>query len=281
MQPTSRVPDLPQPFRLLSYNILEGFRPVGAPASEQRALDRKRLDAASRLLVELTPDIVVLNEALFCREFEGRITDYAGLLGYPHHASALYDREWGNVILSRFPILDAGEMRIHNRGGLSARIATPEGPLTVASYHPHPGRLPKNKAADFTELIARLSGPLAVCGDFNCVSPEDTVDESRLLVGFRRFSPEPEAALARFLASGRAVFAVLARHGLRDAIPAEGRRYTIPTDLLSPKKEAAMRLDHIFVNSAVDVLHGEVLHSPLTHAISDHHPVLADLRLAP
>jgi endonuclease/exonuclease/phosphatase family metal-dependent hydrolase len=269
----------PLSFRLLAYNILEGLRPVGAAAGERRRFDRERLDAARQLLAATAPDIVVLNEALFCRDYAGQATDYAELLGFPHHAAALYDREWGNAILSRFPVLAAEETRIYNRGGLRAMIATPAGTVTVASYHPHPGRYPRNKAADFAALLDGVAGAAVLCGDFNAISPEDPIDLAELRQGFRRFSPDPDAAVARFIDSGGAVFAALAAHGMRDAIPPAGRRYTIPTDLLSTDKGAAMRLDHIFVSAEIAVLHGEVVHDTLSQIISDHHPVLADLAL--
>lgn len=271
---------MPTFFRLLTYNILEGFRPLGADEAERRTIDRARLAAAQQLFAELAPDIVVLNEALYCDAYDGVTIDYGALLGYAHTASALYDREWGNAILSRFPILGAEETRIYNRGGLRARIALPAGVVTVASYHPHPGREPRHKAADFAALIDGVAGALVLCGDFNSISPEDALDEARLLQGFRRFSSEPEAALARFLASGRAVFSLLAARGLRDAIPPEGRRYSMPTDLRSPDKDAAMRLDHIFVSREIAVRHGEVLHHALSQLASDHHPVIAELEFA-
>lgn len=269
------------PFRLLTYNILEGFRPLGADEAERRSIDRARLDAARQLFAELAPEIVVLNEALYCDAYDGITIDYGALTGYPHAAAALYDREWGNAILSRFPILGAEETRLYNRGGLRARITLPEGMVTIASYHPHPGREPRHKAADFAALIGGIEGPLVLCGDFNSISPEDPVDTERLLRDFRRFSPAPEAALARFLESGHAVFSLLSARGLRDAIPPQGRRYSMPTDLRSPDKDAAMRLDHIFVSRDIAVQHGEVLHHALSELASDHHPVIADLALAP
>ena len=270
---------MPASFRLLTYNILEGFRPVGADEAERRSLDRGRLAAAQQLCAELRPDILVLNEALYCDAYDGVTIDYGTLLGFPHAASALYDREWGNAILSRLPIRHAEETRVHNRGGLRAEIALAEGKVTIASYHPHPLRQPESKAADFAALIDGIAGALVVCGDFNAISPEDAVDEAKLLRGFRRFSSEPEAALARVLASGRAVFSVLTARGLRDAIPPAGRRYSMPTDLRSADKDAAMRLDHILVSPEIAVRHGEVLHHALSEIVSDHHPVMADLAL--
>ncbi len=124
--------------RLVSFNILEGLRPItaGAGAAERRQLDRDRADAARAVVAELAPDILVLNEALFCRQYAGRTADYGALFDFPFGSLALYDDEWGNAILSRYPILKSQEMRIYNRGGLVATIKTPAGLLTVASYHP-------------------------------------------------------------------------------------------------------------------------------------------------
>jgi endonuclease/exonuclease/phosphatase family metal-dependent hydrolase len=272
--------------RLVCYNLLEGLRPVGAGPGgadpggvERRQHDRQRLDAARAVIVALAPDILVLNEALYCVEHGGTSVDYGSLFGFPHQACALYDGAWGNAILSRWPVTEQDQMRIYNRGGLIARIESPDGPLTVASYHPHPGRFPGNKAADFVRLIGDRTGPRVLCGDLNCISPEDPVDRERLIEGFRRFSPEPEATVDQFLDSGRAVFAALARVGLRDAVPPRGRRHTIPTDLIDTDKRSAMRIDHVLVSDEVEVLGGEVVHTPDTERASDHHPVRVDLAL--
>jgi endonuclease/exonuclease/phosphatase family metal-dependent hydrolase len=268
-----------QGLRLVSYNILEGLRSVAPDGHERRHIDRERAAAALAVVEELRPDILVLNEALFCREYQGKAVSYAGLFGFPHDAAALYDGAWGNAILSRYPIVKSREMRIYNRGGLSVVIATPMGELSVASYHPHPKRYPENKASDFKELIAGLSGPLIVCGDLNCISPEDAIDRSAMIDGFRRFSADPEAAVDQFLESGRAVFGALSGLGLKDALPPAGRRYSIPTDLLSLDKGSGMRIDHILANSGIEIVAGEVVHNPASNKASDHHPVMVEFRL--
>ena len=72
-----------QALRLVSYNLLEGLRPTAPPASERRRLDRERADAARAVVNELRPDILVLNEALFCQQYRGHIVDYARLFGFP------------------------------------------------------------------------------------------------------------------------------------------------------------------------------------------------------
>ena len=265
--------------RLLSFNILEGFRSIAPGASERRHIDRDRADAAQSIVRDLRPDILVLNEALFCRQYRGRMVDYARLFGFPYQAAALYDDAWGNAILSHHPIAKSHEMRTHDRGGLAAVIASPIGEFTVASYHPHPHRDAADKASDFVSLVASLHGPLIVCGDLNCINPEDTIDRPHLIEAFRRFSNDAEAVLNRFIESGKEVFGALGELGLKDAIPQAGRRYSIPTDLISLDKSSGIRIDHILANGAIEVMSGEIVHSPASNRASDHHPVLAEFRV--
>jgi len=230
---------------------------------------------------KLDPDVLVLNEALFCRSHAGRNVDYAGLFAFPYQTAALYDGAWGNAILSRHPIASSQELRIYNRGGLTAVIDTPAGQLTVASYHPHPLRYPENKALDFTQLVAGLTGPLIVCGDLNCISPEDVVDRGQLIAAFRSFSSDAERAVDQFIDSGKLVFAGLGKLGLQDAIPPAGRRYSIPTDLINADKSSGIRIDHILANGAIEIVTGEVVHSPASNRASDHHPVMVEFRIRP
>jgi endonuclease/exonuclease/phosphatase family metal-dependent hydrolase len=260
--------------RLVSFNILEGLKPIDPLAKERRLIDRNRSAAAMSLIADLKPDIMVVNEALYCRLYAGRKVDYAELFGFPHHVAALYDGAWGNAILSRFPIAQSKEMRIYNRGGLSALIETPMGNVTIASYHPHPKRYPENKAQDFAKLLSGADGPLIVCGDFNCISPQDDIDRDCLIEACSAFSRDPEATVDQFLRSGQLVFKTLAGLGLADAIPPAGRRYTIPTDLLNKNKASAMRIDHVLANQMIDIVEGEVVHTEASNLASDHHPLL-------
>lgn len=258
---------------LISFNILEGFRPLEAVEAERRHLDRERAEIARNLVHNHNPDILILNEALFCREYGDRSIDYGDLFDFPFQTSALYDNEWGNAILSKFEIEHAEEMKIYNRGGLISRIATKEGPVTIASYHPHPKRFPAHKAEDFSRLVQGLEGPVILGGDFNCIHPEDPLDHDLLVSGFQRFSDHPMELLAQFVDSGRHVFSTLADRGFEDAIPPEKRRYTIPTDLISTDKSSAIRIDHILANELVEILDGEIIQDQDSNLASDHHPV--------
>jgi endonuclease/exonuclease/phosphatase family metal-dependent hydrolase len=270
---------MPKVFRLVSFNILEGLRPLALSSHERRLIDRDRRDAACAVVADLDPHILVLNEALFCRQFANKAVDYGSIFGFPYQAAALYDDAWGNAVLSRFPIIKTEEMRIYNRGGLIATIETTAGPLTVASYHPHPQRLPENKALDFGRLVAGLTGPVLVCGDFNCISPEDFLDRRQLIEAFRSFSTNPEAAVERYIDSGKQVFGTLGKLGFKDAVPLAGRRYSMPTDLINRDKSSAMRIDHVLANDAVEIVAGEVIQTATSNCASDHHPVMLEFRL--
>jgi endonuclease/exonuclease/phosphatase family metal-dependent hydrolase len=268
-----------EPLRLLSFNILEGLRPLGSPLGERRQLDRKRTQAAQDLVATLHPDMLVLNEALFCSPFDGHHVEFARLFDFPHVAAALYDGPWGNAILSRLPIASTREWRIPGRGGLIVVVDTPGGRMTLASYHPHPHRMPESKALDFIDFIRDVEGPAIICGDLNCINPEDELDRDELIVAFRSFSSRPEWAVDQFIKSGRLVFASLKHLGFMDAIPGSGRRHSIPTDLINTNKVSAIRIDHILANREIEIVAGEVVHSPASNLASDHHPVMLDFRI--
>jgi len=265
--------------RIVSFNILEGLRPMAPDPSERRRIDRERADAALALINELSPDLLILNEALFCRQHAGHMVDYGELFGFPFQAAGLYDEAWGNAILSRHSIAKSEEMRIYNRGGLSVTIDSPAGRFTVASYHPHPHRYPDNKARDFARMIAGVTGPLILGGDLNCINPDDGVDRARLIAAFERFTDDAAPTVDRMIESGRLVFGALAELGLKDAVPPAGRRFSIPTDLLNLDKSSAVRIDHILANDAIEVLAGEVVHSASSNLASDHHPVMIEFRV--
>jgi endonuclease/exonuclease/phosphatase family metal-dependent hydrolase len=247
--------------------------------TDRRLIDRDRAAAVKAVVAELDPEILVLNEALFCRLYAGKTIDYGSLFEFPYQTAALYDEAWGNAVLSRHPIVKSKEMRIYNRGGLIATVDTPVGQVTIASYHPHPGRYPENKANDFTRMVADLDGPVIVCGDLNCISPEDDIDRNQLVKAFESFSDSAEVAVDRFIQSGRSVFDALNKVGFSDAIPPAGRHYTMPADLINLDKSSAMRIDHILTNDVIDIVSGEIVQNASTNRASDHHPVMLDFRI--
>ena len=267
----------PMPLRVLSWNILEGWHAPKAPGQPPR-WDKSRLEAAREVVDRYHPDVMVLNEALWCQPRNGYFVDYARQLGFEHAFCDIYDGVWGNAIVSRHPLVNAHRFRIHNRGGLLAEAQKDGWTLRVATYHPHPSRYPHNKASDYIRVVPlEYPHPFVVCGDFNVISPADAPDRAALEKAFERFSRQPHEDVARFIDGGEEVFAALSALGLRDAFPPAHRHATIPTDLLSLDKSSAMRIDHAWVNGRTRVLSARVLVEPATQVASDHYPLLLDL----
>jgi hypothetical protein len=206
----------PLPFRrLVSWNLLEGMLlPQAGGETERRTPDESRRRAAVTLIKRLEPDILVLNEALYCEEVFGQVENYADLFGFPHATNRLYDGSWGNAILSRFPAADVVALTVHrsgatqDRGMLAVRLKLPEGEAWIATYHPHPQRRPKKRLEDYGEFLPLLPGPLLFVGDMNAISPEDDLDAAVLTKGFEHFRKKDVARREgeRFVEAGHVLF---------------------------------------------------------------------------
>jgi endonuclease/exonuclease/phosphatase family metal-dependent hydrolase len=269
--------------KIMSWNLQEGALLPSTVTGGVPGDDLSRLSAAQALVDAHAPDVLVINEALWCMPHDGHVVDYARRFGFPHAHAALYDGHWGNVILSRLPFVSRGWFNIHNRGGLLAHIDLPQGPIVVATYHPHPSRWPHHKAEDFLQVAGQCppGAGLVLCGDFNAISPEDHPDHRALTAAFSRFSKRPGPDSARFIDSGQSIFPMLSAAGLRDAFLPGRRSHTMPTRLISTNEDGRMRIDHAWVNDHVLVQSAQVCHDPLADQASDHYPLVLELSFAP
>lgn len=273
--------------RLITWNILEGLLERQEDATGTRPMSDQRLGAMKQVLAEVNPDILVLNEALYCEHFEGRRIAYADILGYPYAAAHLYDGAWGNVILSRYPIFEQRWSMIHretfsqNRSSLAARISMPEGPLWVVTHHPHPARRPFKRAEDFDEFLMELRGEIVLAGDINAINPDDRPDRQALITAFNGFMAPEKAvwSVDHMIEAGRHLFEdVLPKLGMRDL--ATERKPTIPTSLVVGGKASAMRIDHVIGTAGVKALRAGPIENTLTDQVSDHYPVLLEFELS-
>jgi endonuclease/exonuclease/phosphatase family metal-dependent hydrolase len=73
------------------------------------------------------------------------------------------------------------------------------------------------------------------------------------------------------------VYRRLASH-LRDAQTASHAPRARPT---YPGRAPILRIDHVFVSSAIEVLRAETIRTPLARAASDHLPLLVEFRIGP
>lgn len=114
------------------------------------------------------PDIVTLQELSAPNE---QIAE-ALLDDLPHQAICPFEAVGALAILSRWPIEEVRCDPVAYRGLAAARIATPEGPVWVASVHLHwpwPHRQP-GQVSRIVPQLAMLDGPVVMAGDFNMVS---------------------------------------------------------------------------------------------------------------
>lgn len=270
--------------KLMAWNFLEG----GLVCNKEGLMSPhpERREAAQRLVKSVSPDVLIVNEALHAQSDQDE--DYAALFDFPFGVAGRYDGSWGNAILSRWPVVEVLERTIHapgstqNRGFLAVRVETPEGLTWVSTYHPHPHRRPHKRAEDFSKFLALLDGPAVLAGDLNAVMPEDTFDAPSMVKTFERFQPAERAAIsvAAFQEAGRLLS--------EEVLPAQGWRVasipyqpTIPTALIRHEGDLGMRLDHVLVSKHWREQLGSVLSGVDADAASDHYPILIDLVLTP
>lgn len=248
----ARPPDVPlaratEPdvLRVATYNVQFGFDLDGRFAAREQA----------RLLRELAPDVVLLNEVdrgWLTTGGHDALEIIAAELGLPHRMFApAADEVWGNALLSRYPIAERAAERLPSgadpmeRGQLVA-VLNLDGDRqvgVVGTHLSHLGdqgdtRLPQARAVAATvAVLSEREVPTVVMGDLNAAPGS--------------------AALGSFAPL------------VRDVVP-EGT-LTYPAD--APTEH----LDHVLATSELRLVEAVVPEVTL----SDHRPVVVDLRFVP
>ncbi len=226
--------------RVVTYNIRYGRGLDGV-------VDLERL---ARTVSDLAPDIVVLQEVDRNNPRSG-LVDQAQWLGRRLGMAVAYGpnlnlgwTQYGNAILSRFPILEAENAalpgRWEPRGLLRATVELPGGDR-LAVYTTHLGLQRQERAHQVAALLALLpaGSPLVLAGDFNSRPDE----------------PWLQAVADRLVDA--------------HAVAGDGPGYTFPSGAPSA------RIDHVFVSEPFSVTAA----GPVVSDASDHLPVVADLVL--
>ncbi|MBX3168572.1 MAG: endonuclease/exonuclease/phosphatase family protein [Candidatus Eremiobacteraeota bacterium] len=159
--------------RIMTYNIRAG-----------RGLDgRLSLNRIAQVIQAESPDVVALQEVDSQRKrstYEDQAHVLADRLGY--HCAFVHARRWtrgeyGNAILSRFPLLDfqrlalpkPARLPVEARCVLQCRLAHPDGDVHV--WNTHLGLLAAERRAQVAvmiqEYLRHQELPLILCGDFN------------------------------------------------------------------------------------------------------------------
>jgi endonuclease/exonuclease/phosphatase family metal-dependent hydrolase len=252
-----------RPLKILAYNIAHGR----GLADTNWAGDRKdRLTQIGELLEKQDADVVVLNEVDLDSNWSGRVNQgelIANVAGYPWRAEQTnYDLylpafriRFGNVILSRLPIVNAKRVRYASPSKLETAVYGQKDGLLcmldlgggrrvrVLGVHLE-SRFEPTRVATLPAIEALLedpAAPLILAGDFN--AELKNVDQ-------------PQTALDTLMQSTKLIRA----EGIGASFPADA-----PTILI----------DHILVQPPLKVGRFQIVDTQL----SDHRPVMADVEL--
>lgn len=218
----------------------------------------------AEVIASCEPDIVALQELDVGRLRTGGVDQaYAiaqelGMAFHFHPALRVMEELYGDAILTARPSRLvrtgplpglAGVRHLEPRGALWAAIDV--GGVDLQVINTHLGLVARERLAQVDTLLGPewlghpdCRDPMILLGDFNVVPRSRT---------YRR--------LARRLTDAQC------------APRARRPRGTYPVRL------PLLRIDHVFVGSAIEVLNVEVPRTPLTRVASDHLPLVVDLRI--
>lgn len=275
----------PMRLRVMTYNLLYAFH---ERHGDTMLFQEDRARAAREVVRACAPDILGVTEAVYCGTGRGRQIrpDYAAMFEMEHVHSCGFEGDWGNCLVSRFPIRHAERLPLGGgrtdvtSSALRATLDCDGREVHVDVVHPSPAVTEAERVAAFEPLLSTLQRPYLMIGDFNALSDEDPYDHATLVAQLTGHVEHPEALAARML--DRRLIATVRAQGLQDVAP-PGRPHTLPTRLSRPHatQGARLRLDYIFASQEFRAERVEVIVDEATDRASDHYPIVADLALQP
>lgn len=247
-----RVP-APETLRLMTYNVHSCIGMDGRLVPERIA----------RVISRYNVDVVALQELDVGRgrtesiDQAHRIAELLDMRFHFHPAISVAEERYGDAVLTHLP------MRLVKTGilpGLEGRWREPRGALWVAIdvggvevhvINTHLSLTERNRRLQIAKLLGPewlshpdRTGPAILCGDFNALP------SSEVCRAIRRQLKDAQFELAGHRARGTFF----------------GRF-------------AAIRIDHVFIDSVFEVADVEVPNTTLTRVASDHLPLIAELRM--
>jgi len=268
--------------RVMTYNVLYAFHERDG---ETLMFHEERAAAVRSVVRACAPDVVGVTEAAYFG-VGGRVLrpDYAQLFGMPHVHATGFEGDFGNCLVSRFPVRDVERLplgagsRDAKHSALRATLDCDGRDVHIDLVHPSPSITEAERVEAFLPLLSTLQRPYLMIGDFNALSDEDPYDHATIVAELAGNVDHPEALATRML--DRRLVATVRAHGLADLAPPE-RRHTLPTRLPRPHTQGArLRIDYVFASEDFRAERVEVVENEDTDRASDHYPVVADLVLA-
>lgn len=272
-------------FRVLSYNLLEGFR----SHPERKA-------AALNWIAQLNPDVAALQEM---NGYSAKSLAEEALQWHHSHALLLKPDGYPTALTSRASIshiYSAQEGFQH--GLLKARVAGID--FFVVHLSPWSADERRREAALIVARVQeslRTGQPTLVLGDFNALSPADAgyyAKHSDVRDFLSRMDgPHPSGFVCANTVGGELDFSVLESFGAAGLVDLVARktksareRLSFPTPLIEAAStddylRRSMRLDYILASPdlARRCHSAKIVNDESTARLSDHYPVVAEFEL--
>ncbi|MBI1192553.1 MAG: hypothetical protein GC205_05195 [Bacteroidetes bacterium] len=263
----------PSSLRILSWNV----RVFNKNTPDVRFAGR---DSILALLAAQQPDVICFQEYFTMPTVEGN--DHQKLVreatGLPYFSfwEALRDkkgRQWGLAIVSRYPVLEAGEVDFPGGGVLNgcqyADLETPSGRIRIFNTHLQSIHLSTedfgldDAVSELSEANTRRVTLLKFRDAYQARADQATRLEDAVLD-----SPWPVVLCGDFNDPPQSYAYHRVSFGLQDAFSVAGRGLA-RTHASLP----GVRIDYVLVDTALEVLR----YSALPRKITDHYPIVVEL----
>jgi exodeoxyribonuclease III len=265
--------DKRQTLGILSYNVWIGF--------QQDSTREMYLNWVG----QLNPDIIAYQEMNYYTQ--RKVENLAGEHSHPY---AIISKEEGFpvAVSSKFPIVNVQKVLDNMHHGYIYGVTNN---IHVFAVHFSPSNYKKRQEEIKTVLAhASLLPPdemIMIIGDFNALSPSDSIYYSDGFVNARR---EEQSERVQNLRDGNLDFSVIRiieDAGYKDVFRMfnNGFKSSFSTATRVAKvgehKGGGMRIDYAFVNPvmAKHVISADIIHDNDTELISDHYPVYFEIKI--
>lgn len=260
----------PSLFKVLSYNILEGFRG-----------DSVRIKSFQDWVVKRSPDVVAFQE--FNGISKAQMVKMANDIGYPY--TVLQKRAgFPLALMSKYPITNVIKVTEGMQHGmLYAKTAGYH--IIVTHLHPKTYEKRIEEVDILLKYIGRIpkDEPLILMGDFNNMSPLDKADYNNEPKMKLVLNSEKNNADTKTTKNGEIEYTAIQKlldAGLIDT----WRKFNSAYDKSAPTKlkthQNYTRIDYIYVNQALIpyTVDATLVKDNLTDTLSDHYPMLLILK---
>lgn len=268
-------------FKIILYNILNGFCNNNTPFK----IDNNRMNKFLQIIKNQNPDILILNEAYFwpfAKEINFRYIDKILKNLYNEYTTLAHNYfRWAPIILSKFKVekFDTSLSK-YNFNYLRAELKIQDKSITIDVFHPHLDTNEEQKVGFLKPIIKNMSQNYILSGDLNALSLEDNYDKKKLIGGYQSFMKDKGKDKVTDMLKMLIIKEIL-NNGLVDTYKAKNKKtdFTVPTDLMSKNKDAAARIDYIFISDNFKIINSGIIKNKITETASDHYPIYATLEI--